>query len=271
MGLCIIGVNLYIRLFNSKQEHSLIIFKDNLFFKISFMIFIIFHIITIILSIYSLYKRFYNKNNDNSYVIKTIQKLINICYWKPLEYIHDLIAPNLPYSAQIILYITNKIENNKFFGFIAKFSYMIFGIFPRILVSFIFIYDIIILNKICYFPYAIILLLIPIIYKVYLKLTDSLIKRNWFKFAQFLDVTPVGEPNSYGVYLDYAFKLKEEYEDNYEILKENADYWMLFFRLSNYLSYIRKHDNNLLPYVNIFCSSMYLIAGSYRLWYILIF
>ena len=57
--------------------------------------------------------------------------------------------------------------------------------------------------------------------------------------AQYIDVKSIGEPNSHGVYLEYSFSLKEIYVYDEKRLKENADYWMLFFRLSNYVSYIR--------------------------------
>ena len=185
-------------------------------------------------------------------------------YTKPLNHIFELIAPDLPYSARIIVFITEQTEKNKFYGWILRHSYVFFNYFPRFLVLIIFSYDILILNKMNYFPYSLFLLLIPVFYHIYLKLCYSFSVRNMPEFEQGLDITPEGPMNANGHYNKYSFALKSKYKQDNELLKEYSYYWFLLFRLKNYVLFLEQKEEKYNFYINIIFSCLYLTVGVYR-------
>src|SRR3978361_13378 len=111
IGIIIIVLNLYFRIFRSRETYSLEILRDNLSIKvILFSVgFIFIHILIIISVLYYMYKKYYNIQKESK-LIQNISIIVDNLYWKPLEYIHDLIAPDLLYSGMIIVYITEFLE-----------------------------------------------------------------------------------------------------------------------------------------------------------------
>ena len=107
MGFFWIIIFCYLRFITPSTSYTLEALKTQITLRyyITFSIFIIIHCTLIILILYNKYK----KKEENETIIKKIieifQIILNNVFWKPLEYIHNLIAPNLPLSARIFLYI----------------------------------------------------------------------------------------------------------------------------------------------------------------------
>lgn len=237
--------------------------KYNIVFQLIFLIFIFLHTFIIIISFYLYYKKKYQIKLESKFIGYWNLFIYNT-YKQPLNYLFELIAPDLPYSAKFIIFITEQAEKNKFYGWILRNSYIIFNYFPRFIVLMIFSYDILFLEKIKYFPYSLILLLIPVSYHIYLKLCYSFSRRNIPEVEQYLDIQPEGIMHTNGHYDKYSFALKAKYKPDSKLLEEYSYYWYLLFRLQNYVLFLeqKEEDNNF--YVNVIFSSLYLIVGVYR-------
>jgi hypothetical protein len=197
-------------------------------------------------------------------------KIVDNLYWKPLEYIHDLIAPDLPYSGEFIIYITELLEKgNQVLRYkLYRHSYIIFDYLPQIVVSSIFFIDIVILNHVKYFLYSIAFLLIPMLYKIYIKLCSSLILRNEPDLCEILDIKPLGEPDENGIYLKFQFSLKSNDIQDKEELQDYVRYYLNFRRIDLHITAIKRNSARYYPYIILVTSSIYLSASLYRLTYI---
>jgi hypothetical protein len=271
-GNFIIILHLYFRFFKTRTGYSLSILRDNLSFLglVLSISFILSHLVTIIAIFYYLYKQYYNINRTSK-LIHRISDVIDNLYWKPLEYIHDLIAPDLPYSGICIVWITEYVEKgNQVLRYkLYRHSYLLFDYLPKIFVSSIFFIDIVFENQIYSFLYSIWLLIIPIIYKIYIKLCTSFVIRNEPDVLEVIDIQAQGEPDENGVYLEFHFTMKPEYEFNMDILNEFVDRYYLLKRIELHIKAIKYNSAKYDLYIILLTSSLYLSAAVYRLMYIL--
>jgi hypothetical protein len=184
---------------------------------------------------------------------------------EPLEYIHDLIAPGLPYSGTLII---------KYIEFFSKYPLRLmqsltclFLFIPRTLVSSIFFIEIVFYNRIYYFVHILIILLLPPLFQIFQKLCSSFVTRNQAVLEEHLIIIPAGEPNIHGVHIAFNFQLpSSSIAIGYttEHLQENAESWMMLFNLSNFNQLIKTYIDKYSIYVTIYSSSLYLFAGIYK-------
>lgn len=256
----IIISHIYLRLFLEKRQYTLEMLRAyaTTTTYILFWIFITWHLVLLLISCHILYKKKYNIKTVSKFM-KKLKNILDIVYWNPLLYLHDQIAPSLPYSGYLILkYITLISKYN-----LANKLTNIFDFTPKIITAYIFFCELIFLNRIYYFLYCIPFLLIPLVYQVFLKLCESFIQRNQPIVEKPIIITPQGRPNSYGVYTEFRFDINPNYIN--VDLQEHAEFWMSLLRLHNYILYVRMHQIYYIPYVNILCSSLYLIAGLHKI------
>jgi hypothetical protein len=266
VGLAIIIFYLYIRLFSKVYQYDLQQISEHvtiLYICIS-VLFILFHIMLVILSCYALYKRYLNVYKEHN-IIKYIQKVVSKLYWEPLEFIHDLIAPDLPYSGTLIIKYTESFQTMPLW--LIKFIPCLFLFMPRVIVSIIFFIEIIFYNRIYYFVHILIILLLPPLYQIFQKLCSSFVTRNRPVLEEHLIIIPAGEPNMHGIHTAFNFQLPSSsialgYTD--EHLKENSETWMLLFYLNNYNQIIKTYIETYSLYVSVLSSSLYVFAGIYK-------
>lgn len=272
VGCLIIILQLYLRLFRSRNSYSLDTIKNNIY-PIDILIsinFIFIQLVAILSILYYFYKLYYNIEKTSP-LIRYASKIVDHLYWKPLEYIHDIIAPELPYSGIIFVYIADFVEkgNRNLRYKLYQSSYIIFDYLPQILVSSIFFVDIVILNQLYYFLYAVLLLIIPVLFCIYLKLAESFYIRNSHQFHESLNIIPLGKPDIHGLYLKWQYSLKSNYVYDAEIFTEFVKEYTLLKRIDLHIKYIRIYKKKYYPYIILFTSSLYLSAAVYRLIYIL--
>jgi len=272
VGIIIIFLHIYFRFFKAKESYDLKDLKDEISFLniILSLIFILVQLVTIMSLLYFLYKKYYNIQKS-SILIQNISKIVDYLYWKPLEHIHDLIAPDLPYSGTLIIYITKFLEKgNKDLRYkLYRHSYILFEYIPQILVSSIFFIEIVLHNQMYYFLYFIILLIIPILYQIYLKLSLSFVIRNEPEFLKRLFIIPKGSPDIHGVYLQWEFSLKPLYAGENVFLNQYIKEYLSLQRIRTHIIKIKLYKSQYYIYVVLFTSSLYLSAAIYRLIYIL--
>jgi hypothetical protein len=272
LGSLIIGVHLYFRLFRSHDNYSLDVLRDTITTKglLLSISFIFIQVLVITSVLYLLYKQYYNIQKTSKF-IQLLLNVIDYIYWKPLEYIHDLIAPDLPYSGTVIIWITEYMEKgNQILRYkLYRHSYILFDYLPQIVVSSIFFIDTIILNQLYYFLYAIILLLIPLCYKIYIKLCSSFITRNEPGFLNRLNIVFKGVPDAHGIYLQWDFSLKPKYISEQAYLSQYIKDYLNLQRIALHVKHINVNSAKYYPYIILFTSSVYLTAAVYRLMYIL--
>lgn len=97
LGITWISMHIYVRLFLKRSSYTLVELKPHLTTThyIIFISFIIFHVFLVYIVGIQLYKDFFRKES-HPIVIKLSEKLnylLNLIYWKPLQYIHDLLIP----------------------------------------------------------------------------------------------------------------------------------------------------------------------------------
>jgi hypothetical protein len=108
-GLSWICLHLYFRLFLKTPSYELSEIKLFLNHKILiiFIGFILLHFLIIISITILLYQKKYSKKPSSMFVniSQKLSSILNIIYWKPLEYIYEKIAPNMPGSGRFFLYL----------------------------------------------------------------------------------------------------------------------------------------------------------------------
>jgi hypothetical protein len=216
-----------------------------------------------------IYRQYY-PIQKTSKIIHFFSKIVDNLYWKPLEYIHDLIAPDLPYSGTCIAFIAEILEkgNQPLRYKLYRHSYLLFDYIPQLVVSFIFFIDIVILKQLYYFIYCMGFLLIPIIYKIYIKLCTSFVIRNEPDLLEILDIKPQSEPDKNGIYVE-VFSIKSKYVSDQAILKETVTNYIMLRRITRHINVIKVQSARYYPYIILLTSSLYLSAAIYRLIYIL--
>lgn len=268
----IVGLHIYVRLFQPREGYTLASIKDNasdyyIFFLASFCVM---HIIIIVLTSYSLYKKYYNIKT-NSYILNKINDVINKIYWNPLEHLHDKIAPDLPGSARLFVFIikfikkSNAILRSKIYNN----SYIIFSYIPPLITSIIFFVEIVCFNQLKYFFFSLILLLLPLLFSIYLKLCSSFYDRNIINYTKFLDIK---EKENTDVNDDptMIFSFKPEYSQNSkQILEELSQDYTILYYIKFHTEAIKELRDKYYGLILIVISSIYLVAGIYRLYFFL--
>ncbi len=184
LGILWIIYYIYIRLISSYITHDVQIslFSHKFFYVCLAIAFICIHLF----SIKSLIESSFGFNNQQVYPFITL--VINTIYWNPLLYIYNIIAPKIPYSGVFFLWITkyiNKFNISTLFIDCA----IIFDYIPRLLIAIFFFVDIMIYHDMFHFFAVLNYIVIPILYKIFLKLYADFAHRNYKAFEHYFIVT----------------------------------------------------------------------------------
>lgn len=273
-GVSWILLHFYIRFLLKRSSYTLEELKPYLteqhyFFFIAFILFNLFYVGS---SIIILYKKKYPTKKSSLYVrfLEKVSDVVNIVYWKPLDYIHDSIAPYIPLSGQLFIYIEkiwSRKESKYFYTLI-----IIFEILPKIIISIVFFVEIIFFGQLKVFLYAISIITITILWQIFLKLFSSFGSRNLPVIKEyFSEITGEGDPifddnGHITSYKSFRFVVKEEYEDVIDP-KEEADLLLRLEGMPRFVEQIKKDTNKIMPYITLLTSLIYVIGGIYRLIY----
>lgn len=265
-SLLIIIFHLYFRISRINDEVSLEILKNNLTFFNYFMLFIVFFIQTI--NIFLIFKHIFKYEKKSKWTQYFIN-FINIIYWRPLEFLYEKVAPDLPGSGKFFVFIATIVDrgNINLRYKIYHHSYIFFSYFPQICVSSIFFVEVIFFHKIYYFFKLLFLLLIPLIFEIYIKLCISFYERNVPEFFEFLNIEG-SEPDSYGNYRTWSFSFKSEYSGNSkELLHESISDYMLLNKIKTHAILIKKYKEKNYIYILLLTSFLYFFPTIYKFLY----
>lgn len=265
MGLFWVLLILYVRLILIKPAYSLMDLKYNLtLLKLCLIIsFVIIHICIIIQMLIYIFS---NSNKKQNKLIKLYNKIINTIYWVPLERLHDKVAPAIPYSG-VVFY--------RFSAFLCrfdlKFTYyfvILFSIMPKFIAAITFFIEIIFYNQLKYFLLIIISLLLPLCWRIFVKLFISFAQRNIENLNEWLNIKPIGKTLPNGMSSQYEFAMKGNLSD--EHLTEYVMHWKNSLKIYGIgTEWFHDFYQKTNPYVMLICSMLYLTSGIYRLVYIL--
>lgn len=273
VGISWILLHIYLRFVTHKASYTLAELKPHLTEKhyFFFTVFIILHLFYCIITIRMLYKQKF-PHSKSSKIFNSLSGKINfvidVVYWKPLEYIHDLIAPHIPMSARFFIYVEEvwATKDKKYFYTLI----ILFEILPKLIIALTFFVEVIIYGRIKIFLYVIGLIFITVFWHIFLKLFASCGTRNAPLLKNyFLTINGVGDPirDSDGIpigYNSYEFVVKEEYEDVIDH-KEEALLYMQLLAMPNFVEQLKKDTNKIMPYITLLTSLIYVIGGIYRL------
>lgn len=235
---------------------------------ILFIGFIMFHLLLILYNIFTLYRQ---KSVNKSLFTNLLRKfvcIVELLYWKPLEYINDKIAPHIPLSGIFFLHVEkiwSKKDNIYFYLLI-----FLFELLPRLIISLIFLIEVVIFGQIKLFIYIVSLFFVTIIWHIFLKLFANFGKRNLPIIKQYFStIRGVGdatfdEDGNISSYSAYEFIVKPEYEDVINV-EEEAKLLMQLESMQSFAEQIKKDTAKIMPYITIITSLIYLIGGVYRL------
>jgi hypothetical protein len=274
LGLFWVTMFLYFRFFAPRTSYTLESLKTQMTIKhyIGFSLFIIIHLVLLSVILFNLLKK-KDKETRFSLLISKIQIIIRNLLWKPLDKIHEIIAPNIPGSGTYFLYLEQKwtlanIHPSYFYR-----HFFLFNILPKIIVSIIFFIDIIILGHFKYFLYSLPLIIIPILFNIFLKTFQSFAERNIPLLQDyFSEIKYVGDTfDANGVLTDtdptaYEYYVKPEYAGT-EDLNDVITTLNQLGSIVEYITDIKQKIQEITPYVTLFTSSIYLLGGVYRLYY----
>lgn len=277
VGLCWVFFHIYIRFIVERSSYFIHDMKNNftIYHLMVFCLFVIVHFGLIVLSILEIRQRKKREKTLPQIIILLAKKmsiLINYLYWKPLEYLHDLIAPNLPYSAAFFVYLVNrwKIKERDFLYFYTMI--LIFDTLPKVIIALSFFIDIIIYNQIKYVIYLCGLLIIPILFSIFVKLFISCAERNIPVIKDYFSEIHGKNPkyNAKGEiihYQEYHYTVKDEYLSVIDP-KEEMESLIILKNMHGYGSQIKEDIMKAQPYVILITSILYLTAGLVRLYLI---
>lgn len=270
VGISWVFIIIYLRIILERSTYTYEDMKSYISLKhyVIFSFFIIIQIIICIVCIIILIKR--KKDYRPATLFQTIaNKLNNLLekiYWKPLQYIHDKVAPHIPGSGRFFLYLETKWKSKNF-------SYtllMLFDSFPKVFMAIIFFVEAVFFQRIIIFIYCMPLLFVPICFSVFLKLFISFATRNIPVIREpFITIEGIGDPikdiNGQIVdYPNYKFILKKEYLDVIDPL-ENINALFQVRRIIDIVVFTKETLSTISPYILLITSSLYLLGGIYRL------
>lgn len=280
MGSFWVIIYLYFRFFVSRPTYTLDNLKTYIELRhyIGFVIFIMVHLILLCIVLYTLFfkeKKIYI-NPFFKYIMEKIQLFINYIFWKPLEKIHNIIAPKIPGSSRFFLFIEKKWTTNNVTPAFFKLLIIIFNIIPKVITAVIFFIDIVLLGSFKYFIYALPLLFIPIMLNIFLKIFESFAIRNipnlqvYFSNIKYIGDTYDEQGNL--IISDrgaYEFSLKPEYS-HVDDLQETIQVLYQLNTIIEYVTFMKDQIQKYTPYITLITSSIYLGGGFYRLIYFLV-
>ena len=273
-GLSWVLLHVYIRFILDRPSYDLYVLRDNLTYKLYmiFLFFIVLHLFLLIHAIILLIKRYINytiNQSSNFYrFISFFNNILDILYWKPLEFLHDKIGPYIPASGRFFLYLES-IWKTKGFTYLIIFF---FDIFPRILLCFTFLIEVIIYKRVHIFIHLLVLIFIPILFKIFLKLFNSFAIRGVEVIKDYFEyLIPKEEMyDTAGVFIGYKSydcKLKDEYVSVINP-KEQVLLYEQLLSIQSIYDFSKKTCDYIYPYITLLCSSIYVIAGIFRFLFI---
>ena len=212
----------------------------------------------------------------SAFIISKIQVFMDYVLWKPLDNIHELIAPNIPGSS--LFFLKNQkiwLKGNNKSQYYFHYYIFIFNVFPKVLVSIIFFIDIVIFGHYKYFLFSLPLLLVPILFNIYLKTFESFATRN-IPVLQvcFSEIKYVGDTfDEQGNLISsdpaaYEFHVKPEYAESLD-LSETIKVLYQLNTIVDFVAFIKLQTKKITPYVTLFTSSIYLLGSVYRIYYLI--
>ena len=272
-----ISLHIYIRVFMERPSYVL---EDLLPYVteehiIIFALFIFVHVLYTITSIFLIYRQIFPSKRYvlGTYISENITKLLEHVYWKPLEYIHDLIAPHIPMSGRFFVYL-EKIWSKKGYMYFYTLIFL-FEALPRILIASVFLIEVVFFGQVKVFLQVISLILIPIAWHIFLKLFANCGKINLPVIKQYFEtIKGIGNPTldtdgKIVSYKSYEFIIKSDYEDIIDP-EESALLLLQFEAMPRFVEQLKKDSAKLMPYVTFITSLIYVIGGLYRLIYFLV-
>lgn len=279
LGLTWVSIQIYFRIIVKKHPYVITDFKETITMKILilFIWFVIIHFFITISITLNLYRQYKNKK-PSIFILKLSEKtsiFIDYIYWKPLQILHDMIAPHIPGSGRFFLFIDKQWTEKQRETLYFKTLTFMFSVLPKLILVTIFIIEIVILYRLKYFIYFLTLILIPIIFNIFLKLMITfgvsnmpIIKNYFYKIE---GENPIrnnkGEIVAYSTYRHW---LKPEY--SYFTIAEAKEEFDLLLQLESMQSYalqIKEYIDKWNPYITLLTSILYFIGGLFRLYLIL--
>jgi hypothetical protein len=264
MGLCWILLFLYLRLLMIRPAYDLATLKLTYLYFFLSLIFILIHLTFIILSVKTILKR-----KNQLFLIKLtnlIQKTLDKVFWQPIMYVRDFIAPDLPYSGIMFCKFSAFLDKKSFL--FLKILVILFCFTPRLLVACIFFIEILFFSRIQVFLFALILLIIPVIWNVFVNLFSNFAERNIPVLKNLIIIKPVGDMLPNGFSTEYKFYLQPKYPTLN--LLEYSKMWYILVKIYGYSEiHFIAFKNKINPYITTVCSSLYLFAGIYRICFLL--
>ena len=275
LGLGWVFIHIYFRAIMERKPYPLNDIKYNLSSKhvILFTLFIILHLVLICISLFTLYKQ----NREATKVrlpkvfilfLEKVNYCFDLLYWRPLEFLHDTIAPHLPFSGAFFIYLEEKWTKNQYSDPYFISMIFLFDAIPKIIVSISFFIDIVVFAQMKYFFYLIPLILIPIGFSIFLKLMESFGKRNMpiiqDYFSEIIGHDPMYNP--YGQirgYHKYTYKVKPEYTTVIDA-REELMLVLQLYEIQHYVWGIRERLYKISLYITVITSIIYLISGIVR-------
>jgi hypothetical protein len=268
MSLTIISLFIYFRLIIKRSSYSLEILKEIVGLEYFLLCFILL-CLHIFIAFSIIYNSLYTPKNENK-LIETVKYIIDLILWKPLMFLLDKSSPHIPYSGTFIIHYCYFFKQNDFTLFLMYLLNFIFYFAPKILMSTLFFIEILFYHQLKIFIQLFWILLLPIIYMIFLNLSEKFYDNNINPVKEPLFVTATGEPNQHGVYTAFIFTLKDKNAYSKEAFQEIVEMWNLLFYLKNLNKMIRIFISQLSPYVTLYTSSIYLIVLSYKIYYLFI-
>lgn len=265
MSILIISISIYYRLIFKRNTYSLELIKTHVTLEY-FLLLLLFTCLHLFILCMYIYKR--NHKSENSVILSSVNFILNTLLWKPLDYLLSLIAPHIPYSGTIILQYTYFFRQTEFRLVLLKVLCFILYFLPKMIMSIIFFYEIFFLHRSEVFIKLIWIFLIPVLFLIFLNLSEQFFKNNITAVEKVLHVIPRGLPNKNGIHTAHEFKIKKGSGYGKESLKELSECWGVLFYITNLNSITRLFISQTNFYVTLMTSTLYFITFIYQIYYL---
>lgn len=258
---------IYFRFIKEKTSYHLNDLKGYVtnYFIIINILFVLLHICLLCYAFYVIYTN--NRVKKQVSLIHSMQNILNVIFIKPFITLHELIAPHIPYSGVLFLKITDILKNKNNL-FLLKIPVILFNFLPRIIIASTFFIELLVYNRIYYFIYIAWLFLIILLWNLFVSLYISFAERLLILIPQYITITPVGEASENGWYSLYKFSPlpKYQYEDG-DVQEYGETYVKAIYTHcfgAGKISF-RQFHREFSPYIILLTSSLYVLAGFYKL------
>lgn len=147
-----------------------------------------------------------------------ITEIINLIYWNPLLYIYNSIIPNIPFSGKFFVKLSTYLNKLKLSWLFLDCA-IIFDYIPRLLIAISFMVDVLVYNNMFHFYSVVTFILIPITYKIVLKMYLDFPLRNYSIYDKYFEVI-ITETGSYRFIPRNGYKLSDILCDEWAELKD---------------------------------------------------